>query len=79
MGRLGGAMDNQVKEEENRPQPRLDRELGAGMSTVLGRLRPDEVFGDFGIKYVALSHNTKRGAAKGELMVAEYLMKQGYF
>jgi aspartate-semialdehyde dehydrogenase len=68
-----------VKEQDNRPQPRLDRELGNGMSTVVGRIRQDDVFGDCGIKFVALSHNTKRGAAKGELLAAEYLMKNGYF
>ncbi len=67
-----------VKEEDNRPQPRLDRELGAGMSTVVGRIRQDEVYGKNGIKYIALSHNTKRGAAKGELLVTEYLMTKGY-
>ncbi len=68
-----------IKEEDNRPQPRLDREIGGGMSTVVGRIRQDEVYGQNGIKYVALSHNTKRGAAKGELLVAEYLMTKGYF
>ncbi len=68
-----------IKEEENRPQPRLDREIGDGMSTVLGRIRQDEVFGDCGLKYIALSHNTKRGAAKGELLAAEYLITKGYF
>ena len=57
-----------IKDEDNRPQPRLDRELGDGMSTVVGRIRQDEVFGNCGLKYVALSHNTKRGAAKGELL-----------
>lgn len=67
-----------VKTEDNRPQPRLDREIGDGMSTVIGRIRQDEVFGEHGIKYVALSHNTKRGAAKGELMVAEFLIEKGY-
>ncbi|HPP01187.1 MAG TPA: aspartate-semialdehyde dehydrogenase [bacterium] len=68
-----------VKEEENRPQPRLDRDLGGGMSTVVGRIRQDEVFGAHGLKYVALSHNTKRGAAKGEVLAAEYLIREGYF
>jgi aspartate-semialdehyde dehydrogenase len=67
-----------VKEEDNRPQPRLDRELGGGMSTVVGRIRQDEVFGTHGIKYCSLSHNTKRGAAKGELLATEYLMTKGY-
>ncbi|MDX9752553.1 MAG: aspartate-semialdehyde dehydrogenase [bacterium] len=68
-----------VKNEDNRPQPRLDRELGNGMTTSVGRIRQDEVFGDCGIKYVSLSHNTKRGAAKGEMLVAEYLLSKGYF
>ncbi len=68
-----------IKSEDNRPQPRLDRELGGGMSTVIGRIRQDENFGEKGLKYCALSHNTKRGAAKGELLAAEYLHKQGYF
>lgn len=68
-----------VKTENNRPQPRLDRELGGGMSTTVGRIRQDENWGDHGLKYCALSHNTKRGAAKGELLAAEFLMKQGYF
>jgi len=67
-----------IKEEENRPQPRLDRELGGGMSTVVGRIRKDAVF-ENGVKYVLLSHNTKKGAAKGEVMAAEYLHKAGYF
>jgi aspartate-semialdehyde dehydrogenase len=63
-----------IKDEDNRPQPRLDRELGDGMSTAVGRFRQDDVFGENGLKYIALSHNTKRGAAKGELLAAEYLM-----
>lgn len=67
-----------VRKEENRPQPRLDRELGGGMSTTVGRIRQDEVHGAHGLKYCALSHNTKRGAAKGELLVAEYLSVKGY-
>ncbi len=67
-----------LRKEENRPQPRLDRELGNGMSTIVGRIRKDPVF-ENGIKYVLLSHNTKKGAAKGEVMAAEYLHKAGYF
>ncbi len=60
-----------------RPQPRLDREADGGMTTHVGRLRPDAVFGR-GIKYVLLSHNTKMGAAKGAVLVAEYLLTQNY-
>ncbi len=68
-----------IKDEDNRPQPRLDRELGDGMSTAVGRIRKNEAFLEKGLTYCALSHNTKRGAAKGELLAAEYLMTKGYF
>jgi len=64
-----------VRKEENRPQPRFDRDIYDGMATVVGRIRKDEVF-ENGLKYVVLSHNTKKGAAKGEVMVAEYLYKK---
>ena len=47
-------------EEENRPQTRLDRDAGGGMGVTIGRLRPDVLF-DW--RFVALSHNTVRGAA----------------
>ncbi len=67
-----------VREEKNRPQPRMDRNLGGGMTTTVGRIRQDEILGEHGIKYICLSHNTKRGAAKGELLAAEYLSTKGY-
>ncbi len=67
-----------LKKEENRPQPRLDSELDGGMATIVGRVRPEEAMGP-GIKFVCLSHNTKKGAAKGELLAAEYLYKKGLF
>jgi aspartate-semialdehyde dehydrogenase len=63
-------------EEPFRPQPRLDRELNDGMTTVIGRLREDPVLPS-GIKYVLLSHNTKMGAAKGAMLTAEWLVKRG--
>lgn len=66
-----------VRSEDNRPQPRRDRDANNGMSTTVGRIRKDDVFKN-GIKYVVLSHNTKKGAAKGEILVAEYLVKKGY-
>lgn len=80
-GQLPSAPEETIvyKQENNRPQPRLDRELGDGMSTAVGRIRPDEVFGEHGLKFCILSHNTKRGAAKGELLAAEYLMQEGYY
>ena len=61
----------------DRPQPRLDRLAGSvsGMATVVGRLRPDPLF-DF--KFLALGHNTIRGAAGGSLLNAELLVAQGY-
>ncbi len=65
-----------VRMEDNRPQPRRDRDAGGGMATTVGRIRKDEVFRN-GIKYVVLSHNTRKGAAKGEILVAEYLVKKG--
>ncbi|MDQ3908735.1 MAG: aspartate-semialdehyde dehydrogenase, partial [Acidobacteriota bacterium] len=49
-----------VREERDRPQPRLDRDAGRGMTVTVGRLQPDKVL-DF--RLVALSHNTIRGAA----------------
>jgi aspartate-semialdehyde dehydrogenase len=62
--------------EENRPQPRRDRETENGMACVLGRLRKCNVFD---VKFVALSHNTKRGAAMGGILNAELLKAKGFF
>jgi aspartate-semialdehyde dehydrogenase len=55
-------------DREDAPQPRLHRDLQAGMSVAIGRLRPCPLLG---WKFVALSHNTVRGAAGGALLVAE--------
>jgi aspartate-semialdehyde dehydrogenase len=65
-----------VTEQPNRPQPRIDRSLNDGMTTVVGRLRVDSVL-ENGVKLVLLSHNTKFGAAKGATLVAEYLLHVG--
>lgn len=62
-----------VREEADRPQPRLDRLTGKGMSTVVGRLRPDPLFT---LKFVVLSHNTIRGAAGGSIYNAELLVRE---
>ncbi len=59
----------------DRPQPRLDVDLGAGMTTAVGRLRPCGVL-DW--KFTVLSHNTIRGAAGAALLNAELLKAQGY-
>ena len=63
-----------VRPEPDRPQPRLDRHTGGGMTTVVGRVRPDPLFH---LKFVVLSHNTLRGAAGGSLLNAELLMAMG--
>ncbi|MHB1843664.1 MAG: aspartate-semialdehyde dehydrogenase [Deltaproteobacteria bacterium] len=59
-----------------RPQPRLDRDADGGMTTTVGRLRPDPVLGN-GFKYLLVSHNTKMGAARGAILVAELLHERG--
>lgn len=64
-----------VRTEDDRPQPRLDRMTGRGMTTVVGRVRPDPLFH---LKFVVLSHNTIRGAAGGSVYNAELLAQEGY-
>ncbi|HEU5319215.1 MAG TPA: aspartate-semialdehyde dehydrogenase, partial [Methylomirabilota bacterium] len=61
-----------VSDDPYRPQPRLDRDRDDGMVTSVGRVRADHAL-PHGIKYVLVSHNTKMGAAKGGILVAEYL------
>jgi len=63
-----------LRVEPDRPQPRLDRNTGKGMTTVVGRLRPDPLFD---LKMVILSHNTIRGAAGGAIYNAELLVQMG--
>jgi aspartate-semialdehyde dehydrogenase len=65
-----------VRAEADRPQPRRDREAGNGMSTVVGRLRPCPVMG--GWKFLAMAHNTVRGAAGCSILNAELLVAGGY-
>ncbi|MGA8287115.1 MAG: aspartate-semialdehyde dehydrogenase [Acidobacteriaceae bacterium] len=59
---------------EDRPQPRLDRMRGRGMTATVGRLRPCSLL-DW--KFTVLSHNTIRGAAGAALLNAELLASQG--
>lgn len=66
-----------VTDAPDRPQPRLDRERGGGMTTTVGRVREDPAL-ENGLKYVLLSHNTKMGAAKGAILTGEWLASQGY-
>jgi aspartate-semialdehyde dehydrogenase len=63
-----------VRDEPDRPQPRLDRDAGAGMAAVVGRIRPCPVLG---VKLELLAHNLVRGAAGGTLLIAEALAAQG--
>ncbi|HEY3411808.1 MAG TPA: aspartate-semialdehyde dehydrogenase [Armatimonadota bacterium] len=66
-----------VTDDPFRPQPKWDRLLEDGMTTVVGRIREDAALPN-GIKYVLVSHNTKMGAAKGCVLTAEMLAEQGY-
>ncbi len=62
-----------VRREPDRPQPRLDRYEGNGMSVVVGRIRKDA---DNSIKYIVLGHNTVRGAAGASILNAELMVKE---
>ena len=63
-----------VRSEEDRPQPRLDRNAEAGMAVTVGRLRQDRLFD---LAFVSLVHNTMRGAASGAILNAELLVSRG--
>jgi aspartate-semialdehyde dehydrogenase len=63
-----------VATERDRPQPRLDRDAGGGMSAVVGRIRECPVFD---IRFIVLSHNTIRGAAGAAILNAELMKAQG--
>src|SRR5439155_542201 len=57
-----------------RPQPRRDRNAGDGMTVTVGRIRDEPAL--HGVKYVVLSHNTKLGAGKGAVLLAEWLTRE---
>jgi aspartate-semialdehyde dehydrogenase len=63
-----------VSPEKDRPQPRFDRDAGEGMSAVVGRIRPCQVFD---IRFIVMSHNTIRGAAGAAILNAELMKSQG--
>jgi len=63
-----------VRREQNRPQPRYDRDEGKGMSVVVGRIRRDPIMS---VKYMCLGHNTIRGAAGAGLLSAELAVAKG--
>jgi aspartate-semialdehyde dehydrogenase len=58
-------------DQPDRPQPRLDRMKGKGMTVSVGRLRP-------GIRYQAMGHNTIRGAAGASILNAELIYDRDY-
>jgi aspartate-semialdehyde dehydrogenase len=59
------------EDEPDRPQPRLDRMRGKGMTVSVGRLRE-------GIRFIAMGHNTIRGAAGASVLNAELIVKKKY-
>lgn len=58
-------------DEPDRPQPRLDRMRGHGMTVSVGRIRP-------GLRFIAMGHNTIRGAAGASVLNAELIVKKKY-
>ncbi|MDD4127363.1 MAG: aspartate-semialdehyde dehydrogenase [Methanomicrobium sp.] len=58
-------------EQEDRPQPRLDRNRGRGMTVSVGRIRE-------GIRFIAMGHNTIRGAAGASVLNAELIVSKKY-
>ena len=64
-----------VLEEDNRPQPKKDRDADKGMAISIGRIRPCNVFD---LRFAGLSHNTVRGAAGGGVLNAELLRHKGF-
>lgn len=63
-----------VRDEPNRPQPRLDADLGGGMAVSVGRVRSCPVFTH---RFVTLGHNTVRGAAGASILNAELMQAEG--
>ncbi|HVL68482.1 MAG TPA: aspartate-semialdehyde dehydrogenase [Vicinamibacterales bacterium] len=74
--RLPSAPERPIEVEATafRPQPRLDASRGAGMAITVGRIRPCPVLG---VKFVALGHNTIRGAAGAAILNAELMLAEG--
>lgn len=65
-----------IMEQQNRPQPRRDRNTDKGMAVCVGRIRPCNILD---VRFTLLSHNTIRGAAGAAILNAELLFKKGYF
>ncbi len=67
-----------LRKENDRPQPRLDRNAGNGMSITVGRLRFYVTERNSTVKYVATGHNTIRGASGNTILNAELTIALGY-
>jgi len=65
-----------LREEQDRPQPKLDRDAGRGMSVSVGRIRGGRMENE--VKYIAQGHNTVRGAAGASILNAEVLVEKGF-
>ena len=63
------------RHEPDRPQPRLDRDAENGLAWTVGSVRP---CGVLDLRFLAITHNTLRGAASGSILNAELLVVQGY-
>ena len=63
------------RHEADRPQPRLDRDSGDGLAWTVGKVRE---CGVLDLRFMAITHNTLRGAASGSVLNAELLVAQGY-
>ncbi|HMM41963.1 MAG TPA: Asd/ArgC dimerization domain-containing protein, partial [Thermomicrobiales bacterium] len=64
-----------VRDQPDRPQPALDRDVAGGMASVVGRVRECSLFD---VKFVVLGHNTIRGAAGASILNAEMMLADGY-
>jgi aspartate-semialdehyde dehydrogenase len=64
----------QVRAEADRPQPRRDADEDGGMRVMVGRVRSCPIFG---VKMIALGHNTERGAAGASVLNAELALAKG--
>lgn len=64
-----------VRFEDDRPQPRRDRDAHKGMCVTVGRVRECPLLD---LRMVSVSHNTLRGAASGSILNAELLVAEGY-
>jgi aspartate-semialdehyde dehydrogenase len=63
------------RHEDDRPQPRLDRDAENGLAWTVGGVRTCNVLD---LRYLAITHNTLRGAASGSILNAELLVCQGF-